>query len=193
MEEGSGTLTPVSSTTSTAVEQQTNGLLFPSSPPKSPLLGNLSPSSTLVASRRSSGNRRERRSFSSAQKFPVLEPSPSQLRTRFDLSLLWILQTVTWLYISIIAVKNRLTNFISEIWYNWRAWPMWGKYMIQRDIAGFRKIPRHVAAILDQRKSRRSYDSDEAVRRTVELGIWCACAGISIITIYEPTGMILGN
>ena len=61
--------------------------------------------------------------------------------------------------------------------------------MIQRDITGMR-MPRHVAVILDQRKTRREYDADETVRRAAELATWCACAGISILTIYEPTGMI---
>ena len=60
--------------------------------------------------------------------------------------------------------------------------------MIARDISGIRKLPRHVAFILDQRKTRRNYDADESVRRAVEVGTWCTCAGISIVTIYEPTG-----
>jgi hypothetical protein len=60
--------------------------------------------------------------------------------------------------------------------------------MIARDAATIRKLPRHVAVILDQRKTKRSYDADETIRRAVEVTTWCACSGISIVTIYEPTG-----
>jgi len=63
--------------------------------------------------------------------------------------------------------------------------------MIARDVTRIRKLPRHVAVILDQRKTRRSYDADETIRRAVEVTTWCACSGISIVTIYEPTGMPL--
>ena len=61
--------------------------------------------------------------------------------------------------------------------------------MIARDVTRIRTLPRHVAVILDQRKTRRSYDADEMIRRAVEVTTWCACAGISIVTIYEPTGL----
>lgn len=64
--------------------------------------------------------------------------------------------------------------------------------MIERDTVGM-KLPRHVAVILDQRRLAREYDADESVRRAAELATWCACAGISILTIYEPTGIIFGN
>jgi len=62
--------------------------------------------------------------------------------------------------------------------------------MIARDAATIRKLPRHVAVILDQRKTKRSYDADETIRRAVEVTTWCACSGISIVTIYEPTGLL---
>ena len=61
--------------------------------------------------------------------------------------------------------------------------------MIARDAARIRKLPRHVAVILDQRKTKRSYDADETIRRAVEVTTWCACSGISLVTIYEPTGI----
>jgi len=193
MEEGSGTLSPISSTTSTAVEHQTNELLlFSSTPPKSPIIGGDS-SSTLAMQRRNPNRPREQRSFSSVQKLPVLEPSTSPVRRRFDLLLLWILQTLTWWYISIVATKRRIVNNIWGLLYDWHARPWWGKYMIQRDIASLRKLPRHVAVILDQRKTRREYDADETLRRATELITWCACAGIYIVTVYEPTGFYLSH
>lgn len=190
MEEESGNLSPISSTASTAVEHQTNGQLF-HSPQKSPVInGAESSSSSLAVPRRNKSTRlRERRSFSSAQKLPVLEPSSSPIRRRFDFILLWLLQTLTLCYLHIAKLKHRLVNFACGIWYDWHAWPWCGKYMIQRDVANLGKIPRHVAVILDERKMTREYDADETVRRAVEIATWCACAGISIVTLYEFTGM----
>ena len=60
--------------------------------------------------------------------------------------------------------------------------------MIQWDVAKLGKIPRHVAVILDQRKMRREYDADEIVRRATDISTWCACAGVSMVTVYEPNG-----
>jgi hypothetical protein len=64
--------------------------------------------------------------------------------------------------------------------------------MIERDITGMR-LPRHVSVILDQRKVRGDYDAHQSIQRVTELAMWCACAGISILTIYEPTGTRLGD
>ena len=61
--------------------------------------------------------------------------------------------------------------------------------MIERDIAALRKVPTHIAVILDEKKRQREYDANEIVRRAVEVAVWCACAGISVVTIYEPSGI----
>src|SRR5271155_3850442 len=169
MEEDSGTLTPISSTASTAIETQTNGLLFPS-PQKSPIINPETPSSLTVPH---TSRPRERRSFSSAQKLPVLEPSQSPVRKRFDFLLLWILQTVTWAYISITAFKRRIMNFVWGVWYDWHSWPWWGGFMIKRDVGRLEKVPRHLAVILGERKMKREYDADEILRRAVEVANWC--------------------
>ena len=188
MEEiGSGSLTPTSST-STAVEHQTNGLLFA----KSALLSDeVSPSPSLGVGRRPSRSR-ERKSFSSAQKLPILEPSSSRLRRQFDYLLLWVLQRVMVVYITVVAWRNRLVYAVWGLWYDWHAWSYWGWYMIQWDVSALRKLPTHVAVILDVKKMSREYDADETVREAVELASWCACVGIPTVTIYEPTGMSLG-
>src|SRR5277367_2946232 len=69
MEEGSGSLTPTSSTASTAVELPNPNHLLPS-PQKSPIVPPASPGASLAVPGRRNSNRR--RSFSSAQKLPVL-------------------------------------------------------------------------------------------------------------------------
>ena len=130
MEEESGTLSPISSTASTAVEHQTNGLLFPS-PQKSHIIQDVSsPSSSLTVPRRNPSLPRERRSFSSAQKLPVLEPSTFPIRRRFDLLLLWILQTSRLCSLILGKLKHRVIDFIWGILYVWYEWLWWCKYMI---------------------------------------------------------------
>src|SRR6202035_5788468 len=127
------------------------------------------------------------------QKLPILVPSSSRLRKQFDFLLLWVLQSVTVVYITVVAWRHRLVYTVWGLWYDWHAWSYWGRYMIQWDVSGLRKLPRHVAVILDVEKMRREYDADETVRKGVELASWCACAGIPIVTIYEPTGMCVGK
>jgi hypothetical protein len=143
----------------------------------------------LAVRRASSSRSRERRSFSSTQKLPVLTPSSSRLRRRIDLLVLWALQTVVSVYLSVLAVKHQLVNTVWELWYNWHAWIWWGQWMIRMDVDKLHKVPRHLAVILDERRARRAYDADETVRRVAELAAWCACSGIRILTIYEPTGL----
>jgi dehydrodolichyl diphosphate syntase complex subunit NUS1 len=189
----SGTHSPVSAadSASTAVELSPNGLSF-GSPPRSPLMDGdkrreLKP--TLPPRANMPFRPQNMRTFSSAKKLPVLEPSSSLLRRRFDLLLLWILHLITALYLWIAAIKHRSKNFVWGLWYDWHAWPIFQDYMIKRDIAILQKIPRHVAVILGQKKAKREYDADESVRRAVEVTRWCAAAGIPIVTVYERTGI----
>ena len=190
-DEESGTSTPTSSTGSTAVEHPVKVDALLPSPQKSPLLRPASPRSSSLVVPRSGSRPRDRRSFSSTQKLPVLEPSSSPIRKQFDFLLLWILQTITSVYLTIIAFKNHIIYTIRGLWYNWHAWAWCAKWMIRRDIAGLHKLPRHIAVILDERKAEREYDSDETVRRTTEFATWCACAGICILTVYERTGIAM--
>jgi len=188
-EEESGTLTPTSSSGSTAVDHPLHNGKLPS-PQKSPLLRPEGlPKSSLTVPRPTSSRPRDRRSFSSAQKLPILEPSSSPLRKQFDFLLLWILQTITVAYLYVIAIENQIIYKIRGAWYNWHAWAWVGKWMIPRDVAKLPKVPRHIAVILDERKATRGYDADEMVKRATEFATWCACAGIPIITIYERNGM----
>ena len=188
MEEESGTLTPISSSSSTAVDQLSVNNDF--SPQKSPLVTpNSSSLKSLDVSRRSP-RPRDRRSFSSAQKLPILEPSTSTIRKQFDFILLWILQSITIIYLYVIASKNSVVYYLFGLWYDWHSWPWCAKYMIEWDVSKLHKIPRHVAVILDQRRMKREYDGDDMVQRATELAVWCGCAGIPVVTIYEPTGMV---
>jgi hypothetical protein len=175
----------MSSTASTAVEPPTNLRHLKSVP--NPQDDNPVQSPSLPLPRRGR-NSLEKRSFSSANKLPILEPSTSPLRRRFDFLLLWVLQTLTGLYLSIVAWKRFVVNTVWGVWYDWHAWPWCGRTMIAKDVGVLGKVPRHVAVILDQKRHVREYDADEMVRRAVDMATWCACAGISIVTFYEPTG-----
>jgi len=101
------------------------------------------------------------------------------------------MQTIMLVYITVAGWRNRLLYTVWRLWYDWHAWSYWGRYMIQWDVNALRKLPRHVAVILDVKKMRREYDADETVRKVIEVASWCACAGIPIITIYEPTGILI--
>jgi len=200
-EDQPGTITPVSSSGSTAVEPQFGFLrrsLLPS-PQKSPALHPNHrgpppppPQSKNLSVPRPGGPRAPRNimSFSTAQKFPDLEPSQSRLRKQLDLLLLWILQFLAGIYITLIASKNRLLYLLYWLWYDWHVWPRYAKTMVAWDVSKLHKLPRHVAVILDQRREKREYDADEMVRRSTEVAVWCACAGIPSVTFYESNGTL---
>ena len=187
----SGSLSPIS-TASTAVDQLSNEALLyrHPSPQKSPEPNDVDGASTTLPLPRRRRNSLQRKSFSSADKLPILEPSASPVRRRFDFLLLWILQTFTAWYLTLVSWKHRLVYACWGLWYDWHAWPRCGPTMIQRDIAGFDKLPRHVAVILGEKRALRKYDADEMVSRVVDVATWCACAGIFIVTVYEATGII---
>jgi len=187
----SGSLSPIS-TASTAVDQpSTDHLLYRHpSPQKSPEPNDVEGASTTLPLPRRRRNSLQRKSFSSADKLPILEPSTSPVRRRFDFLLLWILHTFTVWYLAFVAWKRYVVYACWGLWYDWHAWPWYGRTMIQRDIAGFDKLPRHVAVILGEKRAVRKYDADEMVSRVVDVATWCACAGILIVTVYEATGFI---
>ncbi|KAJ8603894.1 hypothetical protein MRB53_042029 [Persea americana] len=63
--------------------------------------------------------------------------------------------------------------------------------LIQRDVKGLSKLPKHLSVILEARGTRRE---NEALTRlgaeVAELAVWCACAGIPMLSVYEQSGML---
>ena len=190
----SGSLSPIS-TSSTAVDQPSidRPLYRNPSPQKSLDSNDDTGGSTTLPLPRRRRNSLQRRSFSSADKLPILEPSTSPVRRRFDFLLLWILQNLTAWYLTLVAWKRYMIYACWGLWYDWHAWPRCGRTMIERDIAGFDKLPRHVAVVLGEKRPAREYDADEMVRRVVDVATWCACAGILTVTVYEATGNIYAS
>ncbi|KAK5174368.1 uncharacterized protein LTR77_001448 [Saxophila tyrrhenica] len=54
--------------------------------------------------------------------------------------------------------------------------------LIKRDVSGLTKVPKHLSLILDRRES--------LLDDVCESAAWSACAGVSMLSIYEKTGIL---
>ena len=61
--------------------------------------------------------------------------------------------------------------------------------LIRQDVKGLTRLPEHLSVILELRREDRGQASIEALMDEVaEISAWCACVGISMLSIYERTG-----
>lgn len=63
--------------------------------------------------------------------------------------------------------------------------------LIQRDVRGLSRLPEHLSVMLEYRPEERGGGGLEALLRDVcEVAAWSACAGIPMLSIYEPSGVL---
>lgn len=63
--------------------------------------------------------------------------------------------------------------------------------LIQRDVRGLSRLPEHLSVMLEYRPEERGGGGLEALLRDVcEVAAWSACAGIPMLSIYEPSGIL---
>lgn len=61
--------------------------------------------------------------------------------------------------------------------------------LIKQDFRGLKKIPHHLSVILELRGEEQDPGGLEGLLDEVaEISAWCACAGISLLSVYEKTG-----
>lgn len=61
--------------------------------------------------------------------------------------------------------------------------------LIKQDCRGLNKIPHHLSVILEFRGEEHDPGGLEGLLDEVaEISAWCACAGISLLSVYEKTG-----
>lgn len=61
--------------------------------------------------------------------------------------------------------------------------------LIQRDVKGLSKLPRHLSIILDlQESAQHGAALESLVNDVCECAAWSACAGVPQLSIYERTG-----
>ncbi|KAI4209945.1 MAG: hypothetical protein LQ351_007171 [Letrouitia transgressa] len=63
--------------------------------------------------------------------------------------------------------------------------------LIKQDFRGLKKIPHHLSVILELRGEEQDPGGLEGLLDEVaEISAWCACAGISLLSVYEKTGVL---
>lgn len=63
--------------------------------------------------------------------------------------------------------------------------------LIQKDVKGLKRKPEHLSVVLKLEDEGHVGAGLEAlVDEAAEIAAWCACAGIPMLSIYEPTGAV---
>jgi hypothetical protein len=61
--------------------------------------------------------------------------------------------------------------------------------LIQRDVKGLSRIPKHLSVILKlDEPSKGGAELETLVNEAADIAAWCASAGIAQLSIYEKTG-----
>ena len=60
---------------------------------------------------------------------------------------------------------------------------------IRRDVVGLKRKPQHLSIILRAEQSHRAKaDLERLIDETADIATWCACAGITQLSVYEKSG-----
>ena len=62
--------------------------------------------------------------------------------------------------------------------------------LIKQDVKGLTRLPEHLSIILELKAEDRGQASIEGLMdELAEISAWCACVGISMLSVYERTGL----
>ncbi|KAK4190540.1 putative undecaprenyl pyrophosphate protein [Podospora australis] len=64
--------------------------------------------------------------------------------------------------------------------------------LIQKDIKGLSRLPKHLSVILTLEEGRSGAGLEKLVNEAADVAAWCASAGIPQLSIYEKTGILKG-
>ncbi|KTW29305.1 hypothetical protein T552_01260 [Pneumocystis carinii B80] len=93
------------------------------------------------------------------------------------------LQTAFSIWIRLCTLRYTLGEYVSAITKYHHRTPQ----IIKKDVGGLKKIPNHLAIILEYKKEG---GVELLIHQIAELSCWCLSSGIRILTIYEKEGRI---
>ncbi|KAK6336437.1 hypothetical protein TWF696_001992 [Orbilia brochopaga] len=97
--------------------------------------------------------------------------------------LLWILYSLTSLYLRARFVRNFILNrWFSVLYYHHRT-----PELIQKDVKQLDRLPQHISVILEFEKEG---GVEQLIDHVAEISCWCASAGIHTLSVYERTGAL---
>ncbi|KAI4751758.1 nuclear undecaprenyl pyrophosphate synthase-like protein [Aureobasidium sp. EXF-3400] len=85
-----------------------------------------------------------------------------------------------------VAYHNLIDRIFAVLYYHHRT-----PEYIQKDVHRLKKVPKHLSIILELDDNTRDNSSLEALIHNVcEVAAWSACAGVPLLSIYEPSGLL---
>ncbi|KAI3542679.1 Di-trans,poly-cis-decaprenylcistransferase [Colletotrichum abscissum] len=109
------------------------------------------------------------------------------LRSKVHLAIYTVLHAIFSLYIRIRQAWHLVCYHISSIMFYHHRTPE----SIERDVVGLKKKPKHLSVILKREPSgRHGAELERLVAEAAEIAVWCVCAKIPVLTVYERTGLL---
>ncbi|RDW84419.1 putative NUS1 [Coleophoma cylindrospora] len=111
------------------------------------------------------------------------------LKAQLHALLYGIIHTIFSIYIRIRVAYHAVKDRVFAVLYYHHRTPE----LIQKDVKGLKRKPEHLSVVLKLEDGARGGAGLEAlVDEAAEVAAWCACAGIPMLSIYEPTGILKG-
>lgn len=116
---------------------------------------------------------------------PRKKPVRLFLKTQVHFFIFNTIHTFFSLYVRIRqAYHTVLDRILALLYYHHRA-----PELIRQDIRALIRVPEHLSVILELKKEDRgSAGLENLLDEVAEISAWSACAGISMLSIYEKTG-----
>ncbi|KAK2006368.1 Di-trans,poly-cis-decaprenylcistransferase [Colletotrichum eremochloae] len=109
------------------------------------------------------------------------------LRTKLHLAVYTILHALFSLYIRVRQAWHLVCYRVSSILFYHHRTPEY----IERDVVGLKKKPKHLSVILKREEGgRHGAELERLVAEAAEIAVWCVCAKIPVLTVYERTGLL---
>ena len=108
------------------------------------------------------------------------------LRHGIYLLLFTVIHAIFSVYVRVRQVYRAIVDRILAVVYYHHRTPEF----IQRDVKSLSKVPRHLSVILELREDGGGSGDrlETLVNEACEVAAWSACAGVSMLSIYERTG-----
>ena len=123
----------------------------------------------------------------SAERKRKTKPVRTFLKSQLYLLVFTLMHLCFSVYIHLRQAYHAVTRRISAILYYHHRTPE----LIQRDVKGLPRLPRHLSVVLDLSHQGKPWDNLGILLDNVaEISAWCACARIHMLSVYEKTGAL---
>lgn len=107
------------------------------------------------------------------------------MRKQFHLLVYILIHAFFSLYIRIRQAYHAVADRIYSVLHYHHRTPE----LIERDVKGLKRLPRHLSVILElEGDGRGGAELERLVNEAADISAWCASAGIPQLSIYEKTG-----